>query len=297
MIELVRRRLFGIQPQCPLLRLSHLLPFAGGQKREGHAVHLLLQLPARQIHTAQDVRPLVVTAKLHFAFQIAGHDHKIVGLHQHVVELQERKPLLQPLLKALRPQHVVDRKVAADIPDKFYVVQGQQPGGVVDADGLSSLWLFIGPAAAVGKCFVELDEFLEQLLKLVAVVLDGLWRHHLPHIGAAGRVAHHGRAPADEDNGRMAVLLHPHHYDYLHKMPYVQAVRCRVKADVKADAFLSQKLADFFVVRGLFDKAPFLQHVVYIGMFAYMIADKHDFSSFCSILSRKAGLRRRPGQV
>ena len=154
--------------------------------------------------------------------------------------------------------------MAADLTDKLNIVEGQQPGCVIDADRFSRLRRLIlfsraiyAVVAAVLPLFIKIDKFLEKFFKAAAVVLNGVRRHHLPHIRAAGRVAYHSRASADENHRRMAVLLHVHHDDDLHEMPYVQAVGRRVEADIKFYLFFSQQLPNGFVIGGLLDKASF----------------------------------------
>ena len=89
LVEIVGRGLFGIQPQGTLFGFAHFFAFAVGQKLAGHAVSGLLLLAANQLYAAQHIGPLVVAAQLHNAAIILMQLPEIVGLHNHIVELEE----------------------------------------------------------------------------------------------------------------------------------------------------------------------------------------------------------------
>ena len=221
--------------------------------------------------------------ELDLAVDVSGEAVEVVALQQHVVEFQEGQALLHSLLKALGPQHVVDGEVSADVSHEFQVVDVAQPIRVVDADSLAGRGLLVLAALAqdafalhVLPVLIELQELVEQSLEGSAVLVDLLRGHHGTGVGAAGGVAQHGGAAADEDHRGVAVLLHVHHDDDLHKVAYVQAVRRGVEADVELHLLLAQQVADAFVIRGLFDKAALFQHVVYVVEFAYVVGNlKH----------------------
>ena len=97
-----------VQPYCTLHGLAHLDALAGGQQLEGQAVSRFLFFSSDQVNTAQNVGPLVVSAKLHLAAVQLVQFQEIVGLHQHVVELEERQSSFHSLFVALCSQHFVD---------------------------------------------------------------------------------------------------------------------------------------------------------------------------------------------
>ena len=151
------------------------------------------------------------------------------------------QPLLHPLLEALGPEHIVHREAGADVPDKVDVVEVQEPVGVVDHHGLA---------------FAELDEPLHLLLEAVAVVLDGIPGHHGAQIRAAGGVADHGRAAADQRDGAVAGHLEAFHQAQGHKVAHMEGIRCGIEADIEGSFALVDETADFFLVRDLGDEAP-----------------------------------------
>ena len=89
------------------------------RQREGR----LFQLSANQVGTGEHVAPLVVAAGLQRAAVLLKQLKEVVGLHQHVVELEERESLFQTLLVALRRQHAVHGEQRAHVAQKAHVVQ------------------------------------------------------------------------------------------------------------------------------------------------------------------------------
>ena len=89
LVELVDRGLRPVQPHRALLRLAHLAAGGGGQKRQGEGAGLLRRHAADQVDAREHVRPLVVATQLQPAFFRAEEVQEIVGLQQHVVELEE----------------------------------------------------------------------------------------------------------------------------------------------------------------------------------------------------------------
>ena len=208
---------------------------------------VLAQLPADELRTAQHVRPLVVAAELHVAAVALEEVVEVVGLHDHVVELQEAEALLHALLVALRPEHVVHGEAGSHVPQQVHVIQVQQPVGVVDHLGLA---------------LAELDEPLHLALEAGSVVVDVLPGEHFPHIGASGGVADHGGAAADEGDGLVARLLQALHEGQGHEVARRQAVGGAVKADVKGGLARIDHFPDLVLVGDLGDKAPGRQFFV-----------------------------------
>ena len=216
---------------------------------------ILAQLPADQLGAAQHIAPLVVAAELHVAAVVLEQIIEVVGLHGHVVELQEAQALFHALLEALGPQHIVHGEAGADVPDKVDVVQVQQPVRIVDHLGLA---------------LTELDEPLHLLLEAGAVVVDGLLGHHGAHIGPAGGVANHGRAAADQGNGLVARHLQPLHQAQGHEVANVQRVCRGVKANVEGGLAVVYHLPDLFLVGHLGDEPPGNQLVINFHLIIFL---------------------------
>ena len=172
---------------------------------------------------------------------------EVVGLHDHVVELQEAQALLHALLVALGPEHVVHREAGAHFPQQLHIVEVHQPVGIVDHHGLA---------------LAELNEPLHLLFEAIAVVLDGLGGHHGAHVAAAGGVAHHAGAAADEGDGAVAHHLQPLHETQGHEVAHVEGVGGGVKADVEGGFAVVDHFSNFFLVGDLGDEATSHQFVV-----------------------------------
>ena len=201
---------------------------------------VLAQLSADELGTGQHVGPLVVAAELHVAAVLLEQHIEVIGLHQHVIELQEGQALLHSLLVALGGQHAVDGEVGADVSEEFHIVKVQQPVCVVDHHGLA---------------LAELNEAGHLLAEAVAVVLDGLHGHHLPEIGAAGGVADHAGAAAHQGDRPVSGHLQALHQAECHEMAYMQAVCGRVESDVKGCLAVVDHLTDLVLVGYLGYKA------------------------------------------
>ena len=226
---------------------------------------ILAQLPADELRAAQHVGPLIVAAELHVAVVGLEEVVEIVGLHDHVVELQEAEALLHALLVALRPEHVVHGETGPHVPQQVYVVQVQQPVGVVDHLGLA---------------LAELDEPLHLALEAGGVVVDVLPGEHFPHIGAAGGVADHGGAAADQGDGGVPRRLEPLHQRQGHEVPRRQAVRRAVKADIK----------------GCLAVVDEVLHLVLAGHLGYQPAG-HKFVVNCHVFLLLSFLGKLPGHL
>ena len=240
LVEVVGRGLVGVQPHGAAGGLAHLLALRSQQQGNGHGVGVLAQLAADQLGAAQHVAPLVVAAELHVAAVMLEQVVEVVGLHGHVVELQEAQALLHPLLEAFGPQHVVHGEAGADVPDEVHVVQVQEPVSVVHHLGLA---------------LAEVDEPGHLLFEAVAVVLDGLLRHHGAHVGTAGGIADHGGAAADEGDGLVAGHLEALHQAQSHEVAHMEAVGGGVKADIEGGLAVVYKFPDLILVGHLGDQA------------------------------------------
>ena len=268
LVELVGSGLVGIQPHSAGSSLAHLLALGVQEQGDGHGVGILAQLAADQLGAAQHVGPLVVAAELHVAAVLLVQVVEVVGLHDHVVELQEAQALLHALLVALGAQHVVDGEAGTDLAEHVDVVQIQQPVGVVDHHGLA---------------LTELDEPLHLLLEAGAVVLDGLLGHHGAHVGTAGGVADHGGAAADQGDGAVAGHLQTLHQAQSHEVTHMQRVSGGVKADIEGSLSVVYKLLDFIFVRYLGDKATGNELVIDLHNILPFAEISKKYNTKCSI--------------
>ena len=232
LVELEGAGLVGVEPDGVASGLAHLLALRVGQQGDGHSISILAQLAADKLGAAQHIAPLVIAAELHVAAVMLEHVVEVVALHDHVVELEEGQALLHALLIALGAQHVVDGEAGAHVAQQFDVVQIQQPVGVVQHQSL-----------AVG----EVDELLHLLLEAGGVVGDVLLGQHLAHIGAAGGVADHGGAAADEGDGLVACHLQTLHQGQGHEVAGSQAVGGAVKADVEGGLAVVDDVDDLVI--------------------------------------------------
>ena len=86
-------------------------------------MRILAQLAADQLGAAEHIAPLVVAAELHIAAVVLEQVVEVVGLHRHVVELEEAQALFHALLEALCAEHIVDREAGTDVADELDVVE------------------------------------------------------------------------------------------------------------------------------------------------------------------------------
>ena len=172
---------------------------------------------------------------------------EVVGLHDHIVELQEGESLLHPLLIALGPKHVVHREAGSHIPQQLDIVQFQQPVGVVYHLGLA---------------LTKLDEPLHLLFEAVAVVLDDLRRHHRAHVRPAGGGSDIACAAANEDDGAISRHLKALHQAQGHEVAHMEGVGSGVKADVEHRLPLIHHLGDLLLVGHLGDQSAGFQFLI-----------------------------------
>ncbi len=243
LVEIVRRSLVGVKPYRSLGGLAHLLPFGVEEQRNGHCVCVLAQFLADQFRTAEHVAPLVISAELHIAAVLLVQAQEIVGLHDHVVELEETQSLFHALLVAFRPQHVVDGEACSDVTDEIDVIQVTQPVGIVDHRCLA---------------FPELDEAAHLLLKAFTVVVDRLGGHHLAKVGASRRIADHRGTAAHQRDGLIACHLQALHQAKCHKVSDMKAVRRRIEADVKYGFSVVDQFPDLRLVSQLCEQTSCL---------------------------------------
>ena len=120
------------------------------------------------------------------------HVIKVIGLHDHIVEFQERKALLHALFVAFGAEHVVHTEARAHFAQQLHIIQVQKPLGIVQHHGLA---------------FTELNKALHLTLEALGIVRNILLGQHFAHIRPAGRIADHSGAAANQRNGPVARQL------------------------------------------------------------------------------------------
>ena len=105
-----------------VVALAHLLAVTVFEKAESQTEGLALFFSADQLDAAQNVRPLIVAAQLQRAIVFLEKMQEIVALHQHIVELQKRQTLFEPLLVALCRKHPVHGEMRSDFTEKIDVI-------------------------------------------------------------------------------------------------------------------------------------------------------------------------------
>ena len=84
------------EPDRPLLGLSELLAAGVRDERHRQPVGLLAEHSSDEVDPGDDVPPLVLAAHLK-DYAVVPHEHvEVIGLENHVVELQEREPCFEP---------------------------------------------------------------------------------------------------------------------------------------------------------------------------------------------------------
>ena len=157
--------------------------------------------------------------------------HEVVGLQDHVVELEEGERLvaLEPELHRIHGQHAVDREVPADVAQQRDIEQRVEPLGVVGHH-------------RVGLAAAERQVVGEALLDARHVGLDHLGRQQLARFVLARGVAHLGRAAAHQGDRLVAGLLPPAQQHDLQQVPDVQRIGGAVEADIGGARTGRQKL-------------------------------------------------------
>ena len=79
-------------------------------------------------------------------------------------------------------------------------------------------------------------------------MLDNLWRHHSSHISTARWISYHSGTPADQGDWLISCHLQTLHQAERHKMSYMEAVCCRVKANIEYRLSLIYHFPDLFFV-------------------------------------------------
>ena len=234
------------------------MPLRIGKQRDGHGVGILAQLAANELGASQHIAPLVIPAKLHIAAIVLEHKVKVIGLHNHIVEFQERKALFHTLLIALGPQHIVDAKAGPYLAQQLNVVQLHKPIGIIQHNRLIR---------------TKFDETLHLAFKALGIVGNVLSGKHLAHIRTPRRIADHGSTAADKSNGTVSGHLQTLHQRKRHKMAGCKTIGSAVKANIECRFSGIDHVFDFFFIGHLCNQAA--GHQLFINL--------HRFFSFLFI--------------
>ena len=145
-------------------------------------------------------------------------------------------------------EHSVYGEARAYLAEKLYVVEVEQPLGVVNHQSL-----------AVG----EVDKTAHLLLEALYVVLDLFLCEHLAHIGTSRRVADHACAAAEKRDRLVACHLQTLHQAERHEVAYVKAVGRGVKADIKYRLACVDQFSYFFFVCYLSNQTSCNEFLIY----------------------------------
>ena len=210
----------GIEPDGPGGGLAHLRARGGRDQREGDAEGRRAAHAADQVDPGDDVPPLVAPAHLEAAALVRAEVVKVVGLQEHVVELEEVQAVgrFEAGAVGLGGEHAVHRELAPDVAQKLQVVQRRQPVGVVHQQRL--------PVR-------EVDEARQLPADGLGVRRHLFARHHAAQLGFSGRVADQAGAAADQRHRAVAGALQVNERHDRHQAADVQARGGRVEADVR----------------------------------------------------------------
>ena len=203
------------------MRLAHLLARRRRQQRRGERVELRRAHAAAEVDAGDDIAPLIGAAHLCDAAVALVQLHEIVCLQAHVVELDEGQFLIafEAQLHRIHRHHAIDGKMPADIAQEVDVVELGQPFCVVGHDG-------------VRLAVAELQEFREDALDAVLVLLDRLDRQDLARLVLAGGIADARGAAAHQRHGLAAGLLQPGQHHDRQQRADVQRGRRAIEADI-----------------------------------------------------------------
>ena len=246
LIEVIGRGLFCIEPKRTACRLAHLRTVALREQLVRESEYRDIFLAAAELHPSDDIRPLIVPAHLEFAVIAFVELEEVIRLHDHIVELEEGQPLLPALLITLCSEHAIDSEMRTDISQEFDIVELAQPVPVIHHD-----------------CPIirEIDETRDLLAEAVAIMTDGLICHHLAHVRAPRGITNGSGAASHETDRTVSRTLHVGHCHERDQMACMEAVCRRIKSRIKGNLFLTEQLAQPFLIGALCKKSAFLQYV------------------------------------
>ena len=250
MPEIVGAELVGVEPDRALRGLAHLGAGGGGEQRRRQREQLRRAHAAAEIDAVDDVAPLVGAAHLQAAADAPRQFDEVVGLADHVVELDEAHLLLalEPQPHRIHRQHAVDREMPADVAQHLDPVELGQPFGIVEHDRV----------AGAGAVAQHLGEHAADLALLASISST---RAHRARFVLAGGVADHGGAAAHQRDRLVAALLQPVQHHHGQVVADVQRRRGAVVADIGGRLALGGERVEALEIGTLVDEAAFLQHI------------------------------------
>ena len=203
------------------------------------------QYAANQLLARQNVAPLVAASHLDGAVVVLRQVEEVVGLQQHVAELGERDAvfaLFQPGAHRVALDHLVDRKMLADVAQEIHQVQGHQPIGIVQHERPVVRRKIEEPA---------------QLHADPGAVLLGLLFCQQGSLGAlAAGIADQAGPAAHQHQRPVAMALGVGQRHHGNEAAEVEAVGRRIEADVHGAASLAEKGVQVVAGHGLQEAAP-----------------------------------------
>ena len=266
--ELVGAEACRVEPYGARRGLAHLGAGRGGEQRRGEREQLRAVDPAAEVSAHDDVAPLVRAAHLRDAVVAAMQFQEVIGLQDHVIELEEGERLvaIEAQLHRVHGEHAVDREMPANVAQQRNVLEIVQPVGVIGHERVLR-------AAAEGQVIGE--AFLDAL----HVGVDRLCREQLARLVAAGGVTHLGRAGTHQGDRLVSCLLPPAQQHDLQQMADMQGVGGAVEADIGGTGAGAQQLIE---ARGI---AALMHH-------AALVHDPHEIRLERSHLAARRCLKR-----
>ena len=169
----------------------------------------------------------------------------VITLKQLIIELDEGKPALKPLLVSLEGEHFVHAKARADVTQEVDVVEVGQPVLVV---------------VRKSRLSVEADEAVKMRLDCLDIFINLLVRNHLTHFGFAGRISDSGSAAANQSDTDMAEFAQMAEGKKGNHVTDMEAGSRWVTADLKSNRFLVHQIRKPLFISALGKKSAFFQY-------------------------------------
>jgi len=213
--------LFFVEPQCAFFGFPHFFALRGGKEGQRQAKERGGLIFSGKVDAGNDVAPLVATAHLQTAVVFLCEHKKVVGLQEHIRELEEAEVLfsVQAGFDGFCRQHTIDREMFADITQKRNQIEGREPVSVVDNKGRGG---------------VVLEKMIESAGEVANVVVYGVFVLYGSGLVFAGGVADEGRAAAEDNDRGMPVFLEQTHQHDGEQMPGMQLGGSGIKANIRA---------------------------------------------------------------
>lgn len=115
LVILKGRKQIRIKEYSALLGLSHFFAVGTGNKGKGKPEDLIPRHSANQLHTGDNITPLVIPSNLEEAVLIPIKYIKIIGLKELIVEFDKTESRFQAFFIGFEGEHPVYRKMPPDI--------------------------------------------------------------------------------------------------------------------------------------------------------------------------------------